>query len=83
MSTNKELISRIKELPIQGVIEQDIEVLNFLNLTIMDNAVEPVVKKEAYLRICEANWVEVDLDNLDLMVEDYREKLISLFTEKR
>jgi hypothetical protein len=73
----------IDKLYISGIFEQDQEVLAELNGTIISDDVETVVKQEAYKRVCELYWEEVNLETLEVDMNEYRNGLLDLISERR
>jgi len=73
----------IDKLYISGIFEQDQEVLAELNGTIISADVETVVKLEAYKRVCELHWEEVNLETLEADMNEYRNGLLDLVSERR
>ena len=73
----------IDELYISGIFEQDQEVLAELNGTIISADVETLVKQAAYKRVCELHWEEVNLETLEADMNEYRNGLLDLVSERR
>jgi hypothetical protein len=78
-ATIDEQVSEISEMYVSGIMEQDCDDLSTLNALILDDSVATVVKEEAYKKVCEANWKECYLTDLD----EYRESLLEMFSEHR
>lgn len=73
----------IEKLYISGIFEQDQEVLAELNGMIISSDVSCVVKLEAYKRVCELHWQEVNLETLEHDMNEYRNALLDLISERR
>lgn len=73
----------VEKLYISGIFEQDQEVLAELNGAILSSDVETVVKLEAYKRVCELYWEEVNLETLEYDMNEYRNTLLDLVSERR
>lgn len=72
----------IDDLYISGIFERDQDALTELNGIILSQA-EPVVKQDAYKRVCELHWEEVNLETLPKDTEEYRNALLDLVSERR
>jgi len=78
----KDLLQRISRFVIWGIPDEDHEALSELHVILLSQ-ISNVVKIEAYKRVCEANWEEVNLETVEQDMFDYVEALRTVFEHSR